>query len=178
MGIASIIEQMIINCNCFFPSRAKTRRQKELDIDKQLKDINNKYDIHLIKVDSSFHIKNLYPVTDEVHKWSIFIVGNDKTYIHASIGEFKFPHANDLLNRRGQNILPNELNEIFEPLWIQTLNGDQVQMYMIVSQKLYLVNTYPLFNGKSTREVIGAIMFIRPFIGDERSSFDLSKETV
>jgi len=173
MGIASVIEQFIINCNCFFPSRAKTRRQNELD--RQLKDNNGKYDIHLIKVDENFSITNLYPITDEVHKWSIFIIGNDKTYIHASIGEFKFPHADNLMNKRGTNILPNELNEIFEPLWIKTLNGDQVQMYMIVSQKLYLVNTYPLFN--ANRQVIGAVMFIRPFIG-ERNSFDTAKETV
>lgn len=82
MGIASIIEQLIINCNCFFPSRAKTRRKKELDeIDKQLASLKGKYDIHILKVDDDLHLTNLYPIADQVDTWSIFVVGEDKTYI-------------------------------------------------------------------------------------------------
>jgi hypothetical protein len=172
MGIASVVEQFIINFNCFFPSR-RARTKRQLDIDNQLKDINARYGVHLIKVEDNFHIKNLYPSTDEVQKWSIFVIGNDFTYIHACIGEFQFPHAKDLLNRKGTNIIPTELNEVFEPIWIQTLNGEQVQMYMIVSSKLYLVNSYPFYNGN--RAVIGAVMFIRPFVS-ERSSFEIAKE--
>lgn len=173
MGIASVIDSMSIVCNCFFPSRAKTKKQKQFeDMDKQLADVNGRYDIHIIKVDDTFHISNLYPSTDQVERWSIFIIGNDKTFIHTSIGDFNFKHSGDLLNRQGTNILPKELHEVFEPVWTQTLNGEQLQFYLIMTQKLYLVNTYPFHNAK--KEVIGSIMFVRPFVS-ERSSFDKSK---
>ena len=62
-----------------------------MEIDRQIQRINGKYDIHILKVAEGFHIKNLYPVTDQVEKWSVFVIGNDMTYIHASVGDFHVP---------------------------------------------------------------------------------------
>jgi hypothetical protein len=175
----SIFETFNIFCNCFFPSRAKTRRKRELDeIDRQLASLKGKYDIHIIKTDEDLHLSNLYPIADQVDTWSIFVVGGDKTYIHACIGELDIPHAEDLLNRQGANILPTELQDVFDPFWNETLKGTQLQLYMSIKSILYLVNTYPFRNMK--HEIIGAVMFLRKFVS-QRNSFEVlehSKETV
>ena len=166
MGIASIIEQIVINCNCFFPSkRTRTKKKQYDEIDKQLASLNGKYNIHILKVDENFHLKNLYPVTDQVERWSTLIIGNDKTYIQVSMGDFQFENGNELVNKTGNNILSQELQEFFDPLWTQTLAGNQLQFYMSVSSKLYFVNTYPFVNDR--KDIIGAVMFIRT-MGSER----------
>jgi hypothetical protein len=145
-----------------------------MEIDRQIQRINGKYDIHILKVAEGFHIKNLYPVTDQVEKWSVFVIGNDMTYIHASVGDFHVPGYEDLLNNKGNNILPNELNEFFEPIWKKTLDGSQLQFYMSVKQRLYFVNTYPFVN--ENKDVIGAIMFIRPFTSERGESLPYQEE--
>lgn len=175
MGLASIFDTFNIVCNCFYGQKKKPKLTHQYEeIDRQLATMNGKYDIHILKVAQDFHIKNLYPITDQVQKWSVFVVGNDKTYIHASIGEFDFPNSEHLINKKGTNILSSELNEFFDPLWTQTLNGSQLQFYMSVSQKLFFVNTYPFVNEK--KDVIGAIMFIRPFSSERAESRGVSMD--
>ena len=127
--------------------------------------MNGKYNIHILKIDENFHLKNLYPVTDQVERWSTLIIGNDKTYIQVSMGDFQFENGNELVNKTGNNILSQELQEFFDPLWTQTLAGNQLQFYMSVSSKLYFVNTYPFVNDR--KDIIGAVMFIRT-MGSER----------
>lgn len=170
--LGNIFDKINIVCNCFCgdPKERELKKNYE-EIDRHIQSINGKYDIHILKVAQDFHIKNLYPITDHVHLWSVFVVGNDMTYIHASIGEFNFPDHNLLLNKKGPSVLIPELNEFFEPLWKQTLNGSQLQFYMSVQQKLFFVNTYPFINGN--REVIGAIMFIRPFTSEKKQSIEM-----
>lgn len=171
MSLASIFENINVVFNCFCPaqdSRAKAKKVK--DMDRQIQRINGRYDIHILKVAQDFHIKNLYPPTDRVENWSVFIVGNDKTYIHVSLGDFTFPDSENLLNNRGANVMPNELNEFFDPIWTQTLEGCQLQFYMSVQQRLFFVNTYPFIN--DNKEVIGAIMFVRPFTSERVQAID------
>ena len=160
----SIFDRIVCNCFCGENKEKKLKKQYA-EIDKHIASINGKYDIHILKVAQDFHIKNLYPVTDQVEKWTVFVIGNDMTYIHVSVGDFHFPNHEGLLNNKGSNILTLELNEFLEPLWRQTLGGNQLQFYMSVQQKLYFVNTYPFIN--DNREVIGAIMFIRPFTSEK-----------
>lgn len=173
MGLASIFENFKIVCNCFCPSKSPDKRlaKQYVEIDKQLAYLNGKYDIHILKVAADFHLKNLYPITDQVERWSVFIVGNDLTYIHVSVGDFTFPDSENLLNHQGTNILNKELNEFFEPLWKQTLAGNQLQFYMSVKQRLYFVNTYPFVN--DNKYIIGAVMFIRPFTSEKAQTMDL-----
>ena len=112
---------------------------------------------------ADFDIENLYPLTDHVELWNIFIVGNDKTYILANVNDphILIPNINALPNKQAQNILPDELITVFNSIWSKTLTGKQLQFYMVWNGKLYFVNTYPFFNGKNV--VIGAIMFMRAF---------------
>lgn len=170
--LGNIFDKISIVCNCFCGDPKGREMKKRYDeIDKHIMSLNGKYNIHILKVAQDFHIKNLYPITDQVDKWSVFVVGNDMTYIHASIGDFNFPDAKLLLNQKGPSVMIPELNEFFEPLWKQTLNGSQLQFYMSVQQRLFFVNTYPFINGQ--KEVIGAIMFIRPFTSEKKQSLDL-----
>lgn len=170
--LGNIFDKINVVCNCFCgdPKEKKMNRMYK-EFDKRIASLNGKYDIHILKVAQDFHIKNLYPITDQVHTWSVFVIGNDKTYIHASLGDFNFPDPNLLLNQKGSLVMVPELNEFFEPLWTQTLNGSQLQFYMSVQQKLYFVNTYPFIN--ANKEVIGAIMFIRPFTSEKKQSMKL-----
>ena len=50
---------------------------------------------------------------------------------------------------------------VFDSVWTKTLQGKQLQFYMVWNSKLYFINTYPFFNGKG--KVIGAILFMRAF---------------
>ena len=170
--LGNIFDKFSIVCNCFYGSSHDREMKKRYDeIDKHIMSLNGKYNIHILKVAQDFHIKNLYPITDQVDKWSVFVIGNDMTYIHTSIGDFNFPDAKLLLNQKGHSVMIPELNEFFEPLWKQTLNGSQLQFYMSVQQKLFFVNTYPFING--AKEVIGAIMFIRPFTSEKKQSMEI-----
>lgn len=161
---------------CFVECFGKQPVNQYAEIDSHIQQMNGKYDIHILKVADTFHLSNLYPITDQVEKWSVFVVGNDMTYIHASLGDFDIPEIknhNALLNRKGPNILSFELNEFFEPIWKQTLSGTQLQFYLSVRQRLFFVNTYPFINDK--KDVIGAIMFIRPFTSEKYESADMPK---
>jgi hypothetical protein len=176
MGLASFLETFSIVCNCFCPPHENSNRKlakQYADIDKQLAYLNGKYNIHILKVATDFHLKNLYPITDQVERWSVFIVGNDLTYIHVSVGDFTFPESKKLLNHQGTNIMNPELNEFFEPLWKQTLAGSQLQFYMSVAERLYFVNTYPFVN--DNKYIIGAVMFIRPFTSEKAQSMNIEE---
>lgn len=133
------------------------------DLDRNIYNVTQNYKISILPITQMFDIDNLYPLTDHVELWNIFIIGNDKTYILASIND---PHINcidgkSFANKQGGSVLPRELLEVFDSLWSKTLSGRQLQFYMVWNAKLFFVNTYPFFNGKG--KVIGAIMFMRAF---------------
>ena len=94
--------------------------------------------------------------------WNIFIIGNDKVYILASINDFEgFPDTKGILNTNASLVLPDTLKEFFDPVWDKTLMGRQLQFYMIFFGRTYFVNTYPFYN--EDKLIIGAIMFVRSF---------------
>jgi hypothetical protein len=128
--------------------------------------------ISILPIIPNFDIDNLYPLTDHVELWNIFVVGNDKTYILANIKDphICLPQVDRLANHKGNNILPEELVMAFDSVWTKTLAGMQLQFYMVWNGKLYFVNTYPLFNGQS--KVIGAILFMRAFETMPETRFD------
>jgi hypothetical protein len=145
--------------NCFKPVTLLDEKQ----LDTNIYAASRKFKISILPINNHFDIENLYPLTDHVELWNIFIVGNDKTYILASVKDpcITIPGADDLLNHRGNNRLPVELNEFFNTIWDKTLNGKQLQFYMVWSGRLYFINTYPFLNGKG--KVIGAALFMRAF---------------
>jgi hypothetical protein len=113
-----------------------------------------------------YELDNLYPLTDQVHMWNIFVVGNDKTYILANVcdPEVSITNSEYLLNRKAENILPVKLQEVFNKIWDRTLSGSQLQFYLSFNGRMYFVNTYPILN--NNKKVIGAIMFMRKFESD------------
>jgi hypothetical protein len=144
----------------------KLKRDKySIDMDGVYR-IAREYKISVLPVGPDFELSNLYPLTNHVELWNVLVVGRDKTYILASI---KDPHTkipSNVLNRRGEESLPAELVKLFDIFWSRTLEGRQLQFFMVWNGKLYLVNTYPLRNGETT--IIGAIMFMRAFSDEDR----------
>lgn len=157
MALFSLFENGVINC--FFPSLRKKKENKEFR--NSLEMIGAKYNISVLPVIADFEFENLYPETNQVHKWNIFIVGKDKTYIHAQIYDLDIPEGKNLPNHKGANVLTEELNEFFEPCFDKTLEGRRLQLMVIWRKKTYLLNTYPLTNHK--HNVVGAVMFLRDF---------------
>lgn len=158
MTIFSIVEKM----NCIFPACCSREPKKKNadDHDAKMIEVSEKYNIAILPVVSDYKIENLYPVTDQVHKWNILIVGNDKTYIHASIYDLDIP-SKILENNLGARVLCSELNEFFDPIFDKTLQGRKLQFLIIWRKTTYMVNTYPLQN--TSDNVVGAIMFVRAY---------------
>lgn len=157
----NVFENLDFNCFCM---GAKIKNKKEEDeLDRKIYHVSREYKISILPITPNFDIDNLYPLTDHVELWNIFIVGNDKTYILANVNDphIYIPKADQLPNRQGQTLLPEELIIVLDTIWTKTLQGKQLQFYMVWNSKLYFINTYPFFNGKG--KVIGAILFMRAF---------------
>lgn len=151
----NIFESLYLSCFCY--------REKKDDLHGDIYKVSKEYKITILPITHNIDIDNLYPVTDHVELWNIFIVGNDKTYILANINDkhINIPNNDKLLNHKAENLLPDELRKIFDKIWDKTLSGKQLQFYMVWNSKLYFINTYPFFNGKA--KTIGAILFMRMF---------------
>lgn len=160
----NLFESFDLHFKCFkFWDKKKSKQGVYDTIDKQLYNVSREYKISILPINPNFDIENLYPITDHVELWNIFIVGNDKTYILANVNDphIIIPNHDQLKNRQGNNILPDELYKVFDSIWTKTLHGNQLQFYMVWNAKLYFINTYPFFNGK--QHVIGAILLMRAF---------------
>ena len=115
----------------------------------------------ILPISSGYELDNLYPITDRVKEWNTFIVGNDKTYILSNIGDERVQvSGDDLVDTKG-NTLPSELFQFFDNVWTHTLQGKQLQFYIVLNGKLYFINTYSLRN--ENNKIIGAILFMRNF---------------
>lgn len=155
----NLFENIVIKC--FFGG--KKAKYEDEEIDKKIYNLSKQYKISILPINPNFDIDNLYPLTDHVELWNIFIIGNDKTYILANVNDpyMSIPGVESLPNKQGHNVLPEELALLFDSLWTKTLQGKQLQFYIVWNSKLYFVNTYPFYNGQ--RKVIGAILFMRAF---------------
>jgi hypothetical protein len=134
------------------------------ELDRRLYEVSKKYKIAVLPIQENYDLDNLYPITDKVELWTILVVGNDKTYIHVSNPDpFRtIPNLNSsVLNKKADNLLPEEFKAFLDPLWDKTLIGNQLQFYMVVDGRIFFVNTYPFYNQSS--KVIGAILFMRKF---------------
>jgi hypothetical protein len=165
-----------IDFNCFwFSSKAKgnkSKNNKDCDLEKKIFDVSKEYNISILPIQNNVEIENLYPPTDHVELWNTFIVGCDKTYILANVNDdhIRIPHLDLLPNRKGLNLLPDELSNVFDKIWDKTLTNTKLQFYMTWNGKLYFINTYPFLNGK--QKVIGATLFMRAFEKMPEAHFD------
>lgn len=155
----NLFENIKFKINCF----KKPEVKEEGTLDKKIYDVTREYKVSILPITASFDIDNLYPLTDHVELWNIFIIGNDKTYILANVKDphIVIPQCRNLENHQATNILPIELEKILDCIWDRTLKGNKLQFYMVWNGKLYFINTYPFLNGKN--KVIGAILFMRAF---------------
>ncbi len=157
----NVFENFNLNFECFCTPKTKDNNKKNLN--KLIFSSSKKFKISILPISPDYDIENLSPTSSTAHLWNIFIVGNDKTYILASVKDNfnEIPNSEQLINKKGVNILQEDLHEFFETIWDETLKNKQLQFYMVWSGKLYFVNTYPLFNGK--KKIIGGILFMRLF---------------
>ncbi len=147
----------IFNCFC-------TRKEDDTDNKNKREDffINSivtsdpSHNMVILPVRSSFELDNLYPKQNHVDKWSTFIIGLDKTYILASSSDFRI---SNLVNHKGTNIIPNSLEQFLDPIWDRTLEGNQVQLFIVIDKQTYLLNSYALKNNSD--KIIGACLFMR-----------------
>lgn len=153
MSLASVIDNLSLTFNCFC---ADIRNRKHAD----LLELNEKYNITVLPY-NDYVIDNLYPKTNKVGNWNIYVVGNDRTFIMSNSIDFDMP--DDVLNTRGEKIANNEVKEFFNDIFDRTLEGPghDLQFLMIYCNTAFVVNTYHLTN--QNRKVIGACAFIRKF---------------
>lgn len=163
MGLASVFETFNLVCNCFFPNKHKPYD----DIQDHYNQDDGDDVIHILPTNDQFHLKNLYPSTNQTEKWSILCVGNDLTYIKVCLGDFKLKGMELLTNKKGGNVISKRLNDTLEPIWNSTLKGNRLQFFLLVNGYTYLVNTFPLENLES---IIGAVMFIRQYTTEKRDA--------
>lgn len=169
MGIVSFFQESTVVFNCF------PRKNKKQEFQDKIDEIGKRYDIAVLPSYLNYEIQNLYPITDQVDKWNIFIVGNDKTYILAKVHDLQIPNSESLPNQRGSNVLSDELNEFFEPVWDQTLLGHHLQFFIIWRGTTYFVNSYCIRN--ESNKIIGATMFVRKYDLMPKSTVKISNGT-
>jgi hypothetical protein len=152
----NLLENLEINLSCF-----TGKNKSHHEIDRKIYNVSQEYNISILPIIQSYELDNLYPPTDHVELWNIFIVGSDKTYILANVKDehIKIPNANLLPNKTGVNLLPEGLQQFMDSIWDKTLCGKKLQFYMTWNFRLYFINTYPFHNNKD--KVIGAVMFMR-----------------
>jgi hypothetical protein len=150
--------------SCFRNSQTKPSYSEPLD--NKIYQVSREHKISILPIVASYDIENLYPLTDQVHLWNTFVIGNDKTYILANIcdsavAQGEYIDQNELLNKKANGIIPMDFSLFMDVVWDKTLTGKQMQFFMVWNSRLFFTNTYPLFNGSS--KVIGAVMFMRSF---------------
>lgn len=153
----NFLENLEISLSCFTGSSKRTHAE----IDHKIFNASQEHNISILPIIQTYEIDNLYPPTDHVELWNIFIIGNDKTYILANIKDdhIRIKDVEKLPNKTAQNILDEGLNIFLDGIWDKTLLGKKLQFYMTWNARLYFVNTYPFHNGRD--KVIGAVMFMR-----------------
>lgn len=146
------------------------RSSKDLKQSDNIRQITSKYNITILPIPmKQNHEVNLYPDTNMVETWNIFVVGSDKTYILANVNDpfTPVPNKEEMLNHKADNIIPPEMLEFFDAVWDQTLDNNKLQFYIAWNERLFRVNTYPLVNELNI--VVGATMFMRAF---KHSNYD------
>lgn len=164
----NLFENINFNFDCFKdPSVKEFKESKSKKGNVCISDIyksnSPEYNVYPLALKEEFNITDLFPSTNHVELWNIFIVGREKTYIQVSINDndICIPNKMKLLNKKGENLIPDELEEIFNNIWDTTLMGNNIQIILIWNSIPYLVNTYSFKN--SSGLIIGAILFMRRF---------------
>jgi hypothetical protein len=154
-----IVDSMsfVFNCFCTKVDEVQNKAKDENDFMNSIVNSGSQHKIYVLPIQNDFELEDLYPTENHVDKWSTFIIGKDKTYILANSSHLKI--ADLLVNHKGTGILPNTIEKFLDPIWDRTLDGNQVQLFMIYDSNTYLLNSYSFKN--NANEIIGACMFMR-----------------
>lgn len=128
---------------------------------KKIIEMGATHKLQILPVMRGKEILDLYPPTDQVHLWNTFVVGKKLNYIVANVNDLNIgvPDPKYLLNTRADNIMDDDIKNFFDHIWKETLDGVDLQFFMIKSGRTYFVNTYCLQNGN--HQTIGGLCFIR-----------------
>ena len=147
---------LVFNCFCARTDKGDTKKHHENEFFNSIVSSGSQHKICILPVRNDFDLDDLYPRNNHVDSWSSFIVGKDKTYILANTPDC---NATGLVNHKGTGILPSSIEQFLDPVWDRTLEGNQVQLFMMYDSKTYLLNSYALKNDRD--QIIGACMFMR-----------------
>ena len=148
------------NCNMTF--------KKNRDVNSLYK-VSKHLKISVLPISENYQLEDLYPIHNHVDTWNHFIVGRNKDYISAHIGNKTCLlsksqlgiNTNKILNTKGIPELPDELYQFFDKTWDITLKGKSLCFYIVMNSVLYLINTFPLKNNNN--HICGATLFMRDF---------------
>jgi hypothetical protein len=154
MGIASIIENINFTFNCFGNNSENYAKKKIVDRGKE-------FNVIVLPIEKNIQLEDIFPKTNHVEEWNIFIIGKGKNYILANIKSLGIDviHTDKILNTKGLHTLPEELINFLDSVWDETLKGTSMQFFIIVKSITYLCNSFPLQT--SAKNNIGALLFIR-----------------
>lgn len=135
--------------------------KKNFNSSKRIVELGATHKLQILPVMRGKEILDLYPHTDQVHLWNTFVVGKKMNYIVANVNDLNIgvDDPKYLLNTKADNLMDEDINRFFEHIWTETLDGADLQFFMIKSGKTFFVNTYCLQNGN--HETIGGLCFIR-----------------
>jgi hypothetical protein len=154
-----IVDSMsfVFNCFCSKVDEGANKAMRDNEFINSIVNSGSQHKIYVLPIQNDFELDDLYPKDNHVDKWSTFVVGKDKTYILANSLDFKM--GDSLVNHKGTGILPNTIEKFLDPIWNRTLDGNQVQLFMMYDSKTYLLNSYAFKN--NNEQIIGACMFMR-----------------
>jgi hypothetical protein len=163
----NLLESWNLNCMCA-PKTADDKADEVVakqprGLHKGMVELAETFKIVVLPAWTDIDLADLYPATNHVESWNTLVVGKDKNYIMVNIGDVhaQIPGSDKLINRKGTNVLPEQLDRIFSKIWDETFSHNKLQFCMMWNSVLYFVNTWALKNagGKS----VGAVMFMRSF---------------
>jgi hypothetical protein len=128
---------------------------------KRIIEMGASHKLQILPVMRGKEIVDLYPPTDQVHLWNTFVVGRKLNYIVANVNDLNIgvDEPKYLLNNHADNIMDKDIKQFFDHIWKETLDGVDLQFFMIKGGKTFFVNTYCLQNGNN--QTIGGLCFIR-----------------
>ena len=152
----------------------KFLKKKKDDVTK-LYNASKNFNLSVLPVSPEYCINNLFPVTNHVDLWSTFIIGNDKSYILCNVGDVNvtFQDIPNIINTKGVTI-PKDLFIFLNNVWDMTLQGKNLQFFIVLDSRLYIFNSYCLTNEKN--QVIGATGFMRNFESIKIDDINLKKK--
>lgn len=154
--INSIFSFTIESCSCFFNKKKKKKRDKSF-YENKLVSMGENVDIKVLPPMSFFPLTDIFPQSNFVTDWSVYVIGRNKKLI---ISQDNLELADtSMLNKRYDHVLNVKNGEFFDTVFQMIMSGHESQFLMVCRKQLYFANTYTFLN--SLKKAIGGILFVR-----------------